>query len=170
MKNEDNDSSRVDTTGNAASSRTASANEKAPRILTIDRSKWYRGMGGDYSALLRSSTGQMCCLGFDALARGLSASDIEDCADPTEVDVAGEYRAAMFGDEIHLAEAVHAAIRHNDEPRYSETERERLIREDLIALGWDDVVFVDGGATSDARFTDSDQGKADGSATKGSSS
>lgn len=46
--------------------------------LTIDRSKWLRGEGGDASKLLRSSDGKMCCLGFYALAKGATESQIRD--------------------------------------------------------------------------------------------
>jgi hypothetical protein len=118
------------------------------KVLTIQRSKWYRGQGSDESYLLNCA-GQMCCLGFDALARGLSAEDIEIAGDPSGVSFAPEfYKEAMLVENIkngwlECNDAVTKAIEHNDDPGIADAEREVLIREDLKALGWDDVLFVD---------------------------
>lgn len=43
--------------------------------LTIDRSLWYRGQGGDSSKLERTD-GRRCCIGFYALACGLTRKEI----------------------------------------------------------------------------------------------
>lgn len=55
------------------------------RVLTIDRTRWYRGQGDRESRLLRSKDGKMCCLGFDALACGLEEKNIIDVGFPSQV-------------------------------------------------------------------------------------
>lgn len=137
------------------------------KVLTIDRARWRRG--GDDSHLvavsgitaLLNDKGLMCCLGFDALACGLSSSRINSLADPCALFDEGElegfedYKEQRIQvtrrydgeDDYHydtaeLTAAASSAITHNDDPKLSESEREQLIRADLIALGWDDVVFV----------------------------
>lgn len=57
-----------------------------PKSFTIDVRKWYRGLGDWGSALLRSD-GQMCCLGFYALACGFKPEDILDIATPAGINV-----------------------------------------------------------------------------------
>ena len=160
------DQSRMDTTGPSTDSRTAPTGR---RVLTIDRSKWRRGgdglgvvesLGFTY---LRNSKGLMCCLGFDALACGLSPETIDAQPDPVSLyserllDSHEDYRdtrvvVKLERDEeddycrevARLSDAAERAVNHNDDPALADAVRERLIREDLIALGWDDVVFIDG--------------------------
>lgn len=132
----------------------------AQRVLTIDRSRWRRG--GDESGLGQGDTallndlGFMCCLGFDALACGVPDAVIHGEADPDYIvaverfpDYATSSRFVIernYDDTTYTNSlSVLAAIEHNDDPTLSESERERIIRDDLIALGWDDVVFIDGG-------------------------
>jgi hypothetical protein len=136
-------------------------------VLTIERSKWRRG--GDSDELvskygltyLLNDEGFMCCLGFDAVACGFSAADITYKPDPaefSEFDLGKflEYAASRVvstrqhdDEDDHdytvtcLTEAANNAVMHNDDPKIDEQTRERLIRADLIALGWDDVVFID---------------------------
>lgn len=130
------------------------------RVLTIDRSKWRRGGNGGIGAgvtALLNEQGFMCCLGFDAIGRGLTAGQIRDCMYPTSVVVRGresvdsdyakallmrDARGVIEGDN-HLARS---AAEANDNKGIDDAEREALVRKNLIALGWDDVVFVDGGA------------------------
>jgi hypothetical protein len=51
--------------------------------LTIDRKKWLRGTGDSF--LLSPRDGKMCCLGFYALACGLTENDIRDQLTPVGV-------------------------------------------------------------------------------------
>lgn len=51
--------------------------------LVIDRSRWLRGEK-DGGRLLRPTDQKMCCLGFFALACGLSKADIDDHGEPQE--------------------------------------------------------------------------------------
>jgi hypothetical protein len=124
---------------------------KDKKILTIERRKWYRGKGSDESVLL-NSRGEMCCLGFDAIANGLSQDCILGMETPAAVVITHrkaltdhpDYFANRVIDTRRLDQSpeVLKAIQHNDNPHITEPDRERFIREDLIALGWDDVVFV----------------------------
>lgn len=55
--------------------------------LTIDRSRWSRGEGAGDGAcirLLRQSDNKMCCLGFFALACGLTEKQILEMGEPQE--------------------------------------------------------------------------------------
>lgn len=56
---------------------------KAPRVVTIKRSKWLRGAS---EAFLRNpDTGKMCCLGFLARKVGLSTRQINDKREPEDL-------------------------------------------------------------------------------------
>lgn len=72
---------------------------KKPKTLVIDRSKWgcgsvkkrelFKIMGK--TAMLNSKTGKMCCLGFDAVACGVSKEHLKDVGEPCDVaDVIAE--------------------------------------------------------------------------------
>lgn len=122
------------------------------KVLTIERATWYRGKGARGSVLL-NRYGMKCCLGFDAIACGLRPENILGIARPDEIDTSpgimpdDYFRARLIcaDDDDRNAKAIDAvdrAIRDNDDETINEDEREKLIRADLIALGWDDVVFV----------------------------
>jgi hypothetical protein len=126
------------------------------RVLTIDRSKWRRGGGSEINhpdgpTRLLNERGKMCCLGFDALACGLPPEAIQDKGEPGEIDDAlrnfPEYvKSARFHDDDegpYQTWRIDDAIRDNDDATLTEARREELVRKDLLALGWDDVVFVD---------------------------
>lgn len=53
--------------------------------LIIDRLTWLRGEGEGDSYLYRATDKKMCCLGFYALACGLSIKDIDSQTTPPEV-------------------------------------------------------------------------------------
>jgi|SRR6266853_4115629 len=66
--------------------------------VVIDRKKWYRGLNSGVSALLigpervhdePEAEGKMCCLGFTALACGISREKITDR--PTPSSLIGKY-------------------------------------------------------------------------------
>ncbi len=114
--------------------------------VTVKRSEWYRGKGSDRSRLLIAdgpSAGQMCCLGFAALASGLTEKqitnvpmpmnlvrngtvDISDlhsalqaCVDGSDDDEGEEWQDSAVGND--LAE-------FNDDPEIDDpTREERLI-------------------------------------------
>ena len=44
--------------------------------VVVTRSNWLRGEGPRASCLLRPSDGRMCCLGFVAIARGLTHEEL----------------------------------------------------------------------------------------------
>ncbi len=54
------------------------------KTLILDDATWYRGRGMSGSCL-RHTDGQMCCLGFLALACGATSEDIELEAMPEDV-------------------------------------------------------------------------------------
>lgn len=57
--------------------------------LTIDRTKWLRGEGGEESFLLRGSDKKMCCLGFYGLACGISENMLLNNRNPYALKKAG---------------------------------------------------------------------------------
>ncbi len=68
--------------------------KKKNTLVVIDRKKWYRGMGTDFSALLGTKEQghrKMCCLGFACLAIGLKKSQISGKTYPNAVgfDICG---------------------------------------------------------------------------------
>lgn len=116
------------------------------KILTIDRSKWNRGKKGPGACLMLNEVGMMCCLGFDALACGLTESQIMGVGTPSMImDAPEEYisKRSTFK-EVCMNSPVGDAIRANDNELMLDSDREIRVREALIGLGWDDVVFVDG--------------------------
>lgn len=130
-------------------------------ILTIDRSKWRRGglshnrqQTQGMTALLNDK-GFMCCLGFDAIACGIPKEAILGVLEPVGVlekikaDAHPRYitmkRFDYYQGEPAVwerAEAIAEAMAHNDDDRLGDAEREALIRADLKALGWEDVIFI----------------------------
>lgn len=62
--------------------------------LVIDRTRWQRGNPAGSSSLLNHKTGKMCCLGFYALAEGLTKYQIKDMSSPRAAVLIGtEYTA-----------------------------------------------------------------------------
>lgn len=125
------------------------------RVLTIVRSRWGRGIGFD-SYLLNPYTKQMCCLGFDAIACGLTEDEIASRTSPGDfaaylnyeppTDVQRNYFANRLngpGGSSANNKIVGKAMTINDNPDITDTEREALLIPLLKQLGWDDVVFVD---------------------------
>ncbi len=130
------------------------------KILTIERAKWRRG-GNSHDMVVKfggtrllNDAGFMCCLGFDALACGLTRDQIAGKIFPSSlasrglVDSESDYgrtrvkRNDNYPDLWDETEIVQRAMGHNDDPVLAEEDREALVRADLIELGWDDVVFV----------------------------
>ena len=65
--------------------------------FTIDRKRWLRGEGSDKSFLLRPSDGKMCCLGFYALACGVSEWTITGASLPRWAHTYPEHAQWLFG-------------------------------------------------------------------------
>jgi hypothetical protein len=130
-------------------------------VLTIQRSKWRRGGDRGWSrdsqigsgpTRLLNDEGFMCCLGFDALACGLTEDQIRNRHYPSSLVSVGavaedsDYAKTRTKERDHRrddSEAAAAAANANDDRDLSEPNREQAVRTHLIALGWDDVVFVD---------------------------
>jgi hypothetical protein len=126
------------------------------RILTIERAKWRRG--GDTNAaidahgptLLHNQRGLMCCLGFDALACGVPLAVITGIGEPSDIPDVDRFEAyvtperfrRLDGNRLKQSDEIMAAIKANDDPAEIEPVREARVRAALLALGWDDVVFV----------------------------
>lgn len=118
------------------------------KVLTIERAKWRRGGDRDVDlkvfgeTALLNEKGYMCCLGFDARARGVPKSAIRYVGEPAEVE--GESRVCRkYVDWAARHDGdISDAIGINDASKITEPERERRVRAALIKLGWDDVVFV----------------------------
>lgn len=114
--------------------------------------------------MLLNNKGLMCCLGFDALACGLAPEDIENVGEPSDIPrprfgfvldeddyeyieppspSAFKHREYFISRVDGNAQAIGDAINFNDGEGFkNESEREARVREVLLKLGWDDVVFV----------------------------
>lgn len=119
--------------------------------VVIDRSTWYRGLGGNESMLVRSSDGRMCCLGFVGRMCGYAPAELRH-PDPEEQvkdlhrmeERFSSYRKnlwpeALLGREgrIRNTSLTDELVTVNDDPLISEEERERRIAELLAAAGID---------------------------------
>jgi hypothetical protein len=102
--------------------------------LIIDRSKWIRGAASDDTWLLRARDGHMCCLGFYALACGLTEDQIRNVPGPLDafpngissddndncfINTPGEWLLSDI-DRARL-------ISYNDDSHVSDQEREEKI-------------------------------------------
>lgn len=122
--------------------------------LTITREQWLRGNGVE-SALRRPEDGKMCCLGFFALACGMSVDEIQNFGDPS--DTVGETllkwpqwlvrELPPEDDELyaswHNTDECGNLIEANDSKEIEEPDRERKIAA-LFADHGVEVEFVDG--------------------------
>jgi len=115
------------------------------KTLTIDRDRWRRGgirrnhtHGPTY---LLNDEGYMCCLGFDALACGVTPYEMRGAYGPGEVTtMSDEYRETRWRSGVVLD-----AMEVNDNPNLSELERETKLIPLLKAIGgYDDVQFING--------------------------
>lgn len=105
--------------------------------VVVDRTKWYRGKGGDNSRL-RNSDGLMCCMGFAALAshEGVKESDI--LGHPT---IAVALRFGEFPEEVNCLPFWQNWVEHrhlysiNDHPKLAPSERERRLIEEGLKVG-----------------------------------
>lgn len=127
----------------------------APMPLQIERSRWVRGDKGGLS-LMRNDQGNMCCLGFLALACGYSPAELDDVADPESVACRtrkdlfpkGTFGMVIEHDQYRrypLSGTVQQLISVNDRAGYSPGDE--MIREETIAGLMADlnvaVTFVD---------------------------
>lgn len=107
--------------------------------LVIDRSRWLRGEGSSRSRLLRSSDGKMCCVGFFALACGLTPADILDRSTPFAQPSSG---SAVLDEKFidpdnplrHVNE-VSSLYATNDSMHITDASREHGIRGSFRRLG-----------------------------------
>lgn len=119
------------------------------RKLIIDRSRWYRGQGGEGSGLLLGN-GHMCCLGFHALACGYTEEEIDGKQYPNalryQVDRISHPAQWLFDRSPSLAgtrwESALAAI--NDTREVDDAIREAWLIEGFRVLGDIEVEFIDG--------------------------
>jgi hypothetical protein len=126
------------------------------KTLVIKRSRWLRGTE---DTCLRDGHGDMCCLGFDAWACGVSADDIENISDPCDLYISISMDAADILWEDNLlsyfktrmkfeaggnTKDVELAIEINDREGISDTEREKRLIPVLKRIGGYKVVkFID---------------------------
>lgn len=122
--------------------------------FTVERSRWFRGGGGPNSFLLRAD-GQMCCLGFRALASGLKPEDIRgirmpsgtfvrwSCAPtPTPTPPPEWGKFVDLYDRIYDTDVCVNISNVNDDRRLSPDRREAKLKELFASVG-DEVEFVD---------------------------
>lgn len=123
--------------------------------FTIDRRTWLRGQGSMNSALL-TAKGCMCCLGFRAIASGLSRDQILGCSDPASVyeqkrvgsgimAIDGALVVRKFNGNVDMGVCVssscHLIISVNDGPSISDSTREHSLTSLFETIG-DEVEFV----------------------------
>lgn len=92
--------------------------------VVIDRAKWYRGKGPQYSRLLRVD-GMMCCIGFACLARGNTPQRILNRLSPVSASRGGAINLSglLGGDGFNTAECADM-MSINDDMEISDAERE----------------------------------------------
>lgn len=112
--------------------------EEEKKKLIIDRSRWYRGLGEERSALLRLSDGKMCCLGFVGLACGYTPGQIGGRGDPQDVthDLPSLWPKELleYGNNSQLTADL---VKVNDSPFMGDHEREEQIMQLLWKAGFD---------------------------------
>jgi hypothetical protein len=118
------------------------------KILTIKKSQWYRGQGGHSSYLRRAVDGKMCCLGFDAIACGLSEEMITQVGYPGDAamnygdELPEEYRKnRLLSNPSELTELVSEAIRINDDEYMPDEERIEMLTPILKEIGEYDAII-----------------------------
>lgn len=95
------------------------------KTLTIQRSRWYRGEGGTYSALLRSEDHKMCALGWLALDCGFKEEDILNVTHPHHLED-GVFPEQLFEDNSgENSSAATAIMMCNDTGKIDDETRER---------------------------------------------
>ena len=110
--------------------------------LVIDKKFWIRGDGYEYSKLLRTSDGKMCCLGFLALECGLDEGRIENMETPTDVGKNGsEFWDWLMEDNGLDSVECTRVVRINDNSHVSDSERMRELY-DIFSEHEIDVTFV----------------------------
>lgn len=115
------------------------------RVLTIDRSIWLRGEGAMSSYLL-SRDGKMCCLGFDALACGLTKGMIYDRRSPDHHALRIHFSAEDFKLRFYTHGVNNSIVQQcmhiNDAQTITDAFREEMLTPLLLSLGYDKVEFI----------------------------
>ncbi len=117
------------------------------KVLTIYRDEWIRDDARSF--LLREIDGKMCCLGFDALACGVTRDAIAGVREPLQLsprDVHSEYWKTRCDPDLSSLRhdgLIRRIMRINDNRYIDDATREASLIPLLKQLGWDDVVFLD---------------------------
>lgn len=97
--------------------------------VTIDRTKWCRGQGSDYSRLLIEYSKKMCCIGFVAKASGVREDEMLNKRAVKMLSLPAQDKMP----NVDYAQAYHI----NDAQYFSEDERERNLTQWGIDHGID---------------------------------
>jgi len=106
---------------------------KAPKTVTIKRSKWLRGRSESY--LRNPLSGEMCCLGFLAREAGLSTRQINDKREPEDLTQCITGLTNMLDDlvlERHFLSNTNTCVHlmcTNDDTSINDEAREKNIKE-----------------------------------------
>lgn len=118
--------------------------------FTVKRSEWYRGKGNTDSRLLHGN-GEKCCVGFQALAHGLTEDEIRYCPDLAHLNgtpkmklsgpLAVMVRLNTWNENYNscLAGEIYEV---NDDQRITDELREQKLKV-LFAKVGDEVEFMD---------------------------
>lgn len=103
--------------------------------FTINRKKWLRGEGSEYSSLLRTEDGKMCCLGFLGLACGGTKKQIESCDSPAGT-YGPKWPSALLHPDTGLdSTTCEELMKVNDNEDLTDTERESRLKKIFKEIG-----------------------------------
>ena len=108
--------------------------------FTVKRSKWYRGQGGDFSALLLRNDGKRCCIGFVGQQCGIPDKALLNRA--VAFDVRDD-RWPKWILEVNKSAStdIYEAYGVNDSATISDAERERRLKA-IFKRNGDRIRFV----------------------------
>lgn len=104
-----------------------------PTSFVVDRTRWFRGQGSDRSRLLLDD-GQMCCVGFLAIACGATVDQISN--EPAMASQFGEWRQStpeLYPLGLKIGQTDIYGI--NDDSTCADSDREILLKEQFNRLG-----------------------------------
>lgn len=102
---------------------------RPPKVVIIERSKWYRGHGGCNSALVEKASGCKCCLGFVGLACGYTEAKMSGLASPEGCLVKSDPRPAWPKWMLELYARTDGYVAYVDT---ADTEAAMQINDDMV--------------------------------------
>jgi hypothetical protein len=105
--------------------------------FVIDRSKWLRGEGSDYSFLLRADK-KMCCLGQICKQQGIPLKEMIQVTSPANMLLLFQNKVRFLTDNYNHTDLAVKAMKINDSKEIDDVAREshlvKLFQDNNIAL------------------------------------